>query len=440
MIRSEYIKPAILILIICICVCTSCVKREKGTTSASNTTEAETDSDSENVRYNTKDTVILRGLDMAKSQISVQSISDSGKIYILNYNSGTSIKNKYDSEILINRMEIGEIADVYYVAGTQKLIAIQESKNAWENNCVTKWNMNYEDKLMTIGDANYEYDDKTFIFSGKKTIDIENISNVDTLVVRGIDRHIYSMVVKTGHGYIKLTDTANFIGGIVDLGNKIMTVITEDMVIVAPEGEYTLTAFKNGKGGSTTVKVERDDELTVSLSGFQGEIEKNGAVKFNIQPAGVDADVFVDGVKVDITDVVDLPYGVHKLKITSDSYNDYNENITVSSIYMNKTVDLSKQNETETSAEKESSTEKTTSQEGESSGADNKVTISKPEGASLYFDGIYMGTIPLTIEKEVGEHIVILRQTGYKSVSYNVVFSDDTYNVSLSFPQMEENE
>lgn len=435
--RSEHIKSAILILILCILTCTACVKRDNSNTSGNKTTAAETESQTgtENVRYNTQDTVILIGVESDKSQISVQSISNPGKIYILNYSSGTSIKNKYDSEILINQVEKGEIIDVYYVAGTQKLIAMQESKQAWENDNVTNWNMEYDEKLMSIGGINYKYDDNTFIFSGKKEIDIENISGVDTLVVRGIDKQIYSMVVKTGHGYIKLADTKNFVGGMVDVGGKIMTVITEDMVIVAPEGEYTLTASKNGKGGSATVKVERDDEVTVSLSGFQGEVDKNGALKLNIKPDGVEADVFVDGVKVDITEVVDLSYGVHKLRIASDSYDDYVETITISSIYMNKTIDLS--NQAQTSTEQTTASSETATTESSVMAADNKVTISKPEGASLYLDGVFKGTIPLTMTKEAGEHTVVLRKTGCESVVYTVDFSDDKYNVSLSFPEME---
>lgn len=436
--RLRHTVAACLILAVCILAWTGCVKRnkEKNVQETSSTVESETG----DVRYNTEDTVVITDIDREKLQISVQSIDNNGKIYILNYNSGTSIKNKYDAEVLISKISVGEIVDVYYVAGTQKLIAMKESDAAWENDSVTKWDMDYDNKIMSIGGENYKYGDNIFIKSGRKTIDIKTISGVDTLVVRGIENNIYSITVKTGHGYVKLTDTANMIGGMVEIG-KIMTVITEDMVIVAPEGEYTLTASKNGKGGSATVKVERDDEVTVSLSGFEGEIEKNGAVKFNIQPAGTAVNVFVDGKEVDISEVVDLPYGVHKLRITSDGYEDYTEEITISSIYMNKTVDLSNtEEETETTSDDgdgNDTEDETDDDEKSTSSADNKLTISKPEGASLYFDGIFKGTVPLTIEKEPGSHTVILRETGYESVVYNVDFSDDENNVNLSFPDLE---
>lgn len=438
------------VLVICLLMTAGCVKRDKSDkiNNEKLTTEAETTTEA-NVRYNTQDTVILTAIDTEKSQLSVRGVGNKGKVYILNYTGGTSIKNKYGSEILISQLEIGDIFDVYYMAGTQKLIAIEASSDIWENDYVTAWDLDYDLKLMTIGGEKYQYDDATYIYSGKKAIDIRSISGVDTLIVRGKEKQIYSIVVKTGHGYIKLTDTANMIGGMVDVGGKIMTVITEDMVIVAPEGEYTLWAAKDGKGGTTTVKVNRDDEVTVSLSGFQGQIEKNGALKLTVLPAGVSCNVFIDGRESDISDIVDLSYGTHKLYITSDGYTDYTETITISSIYTNKTVDLSNPEGTTGSSSAETtegSTEQTTTNSSAetdttaSKTGNNQLTISKPEGASVYIDGVFKGTIPLTITKESGEHTILLRQTGYKSVVYNVEFSDDESDVNISLPEMEENE
>ena len=159
--------------------------------------------------------------------------------------------------------------------------------------------------------------------------------------------------------------------------------------------------------------------------------------------------VFIDGEQADISDIVDLSYGTHKLYVTSDGYTDYTETITIKSIYTTKTIDLanpegttaSESTETTTGSGEETTSKSdlepdtTTSQTGSS-----KLTINKPEGASVYIDGVFKGTIPLTTSKTAGEHSVILRQTGYKSVVYNVEFSDDTSDANISFPEMEESE
>ena len=421
--RQRQIFLISIITILCLISITGCVKRKK-TPSGNVDIQTESTTD-DNVRYNTQETAIITEIDTKNSQISVVSISDANKKYVLNYNNGTSIKNKYGSEIMMSQMYVGEVVDVYYIAGTQKLIAIQASLKMWENDSVTKWNIDYDSKIMTIGENNYKYNEDLFIESNGKKISIDNISNVDTLIIKGIDSQIYSIVVKTGHGYIKLKDVTNLVGGIVEVGNKLMTEITEDMVIVAPEGEYTLTASKNGKGGSTKVNVKRDDEVTVSLSGFQGEIEKNGSVKFAIKPEGTSVNLFIDGKEVNVDEAVDLSYGVHNILITSDSYSDYKEKITINSLYINKTIDLSE-------VEEETDTDTTSS-----GNENNKVTISKPDGASLYLDGMYMGAIPYTFTKEAGTHVVILRQSGYDTVVYNIELSDDNKDVNLSFPNME---
>ena len=432
------------VLVLCM-ISAGCVKREKPSkiNSEKATTEA---AEKESVRYNAQDTVIITDIDRESLRISVRGVGSNGKIYILNYTSGTSIKNKYGNEILISQLEIGEIFNVYFVAGTQKLIAMEQSSDIWENDYVTVWDMDYDLKLMTIGGEKYQYDDSTYIYSGKKTIDIRSISGVDSLIVRGRDKQIYSIVVKTGHGYIRLTDTADMVGGMVDVGGKIMTLITEDMVIVAPEGEYTLWAAKDGRGGETKVKVNRDDEVTVSLSGFYGEVEKNGALKLIVLPEGVQYSVLIDGKEMASSDIFDLSYGTHKLSIISDDYADYTATITIRSIYTTKTIDLSNPEGTTTASGTKTTTgsdEQTTTKANsetettEAKTGSNRVTINKPEGASVYIDGMFKGTIPLTITKESGEHSVILRQTGYQSVVYNVEFSDDTSDVNISFPAME---
>lgn len=437
----------VLALAMCLLLTAGCVKRDKSNkiNSEKLTTQGETTT-KENVRYNTQDTAIITDIDTDNFRISVRGVGSNGKLYILNYTGGTSIKSKYGNEMLISQLQIGQIFNVYFIAGTQKLIAMEESSDIWENDYVTTWDIDYDLKLMTIGGERYQYDDSTYIYSGKKTIDIRNISGVDSLIVRGRDKQIYSIVVKTGHGYIRLTDTANMVGGMVDVGGKIMTLITEDMVIVAPEGEYTLWAAKDGRGGETKVKVNRDDEVTVSLSGFYGEIEKNGALKLTVLPEGARYSVSIDGKEMAATDIFDLSYGTHKLLITSGDYEDYTETITIKSIYTTKTIDLANPEGTTTSSsvqtttganeqtttKSNSETDTTTSQTGSS-----KVTINKPEGASVYIDGMFKGTIPFTTTKEPGTHSVILRQTGYQSVVYNVEFSNDTSDVNISFPAME---
>lgn len=468
--KRKYI--VLFIFINCLVVFSGCVKRTGSTGGTAGLyrekEETATEVTDTDARRGSTDIVVLTYIDFPASQLTVKSIGD-GRLYTLNYNGGTSIQNRFGTEILMQDMELGEVAEVSFTAGSQKLLSIKESETAWENTTVKKWSIDYDKKIMTIGSDKFIYDDNLVILSNGRQIDIHQLNSVDSLVVKGMDKKICSINVKVGHGYIRVTDETNLLGGLIEVGTNIMTVISEDMMIVAPEGTYTLTASKNGVGGSTEIVVNRDDETTVSLSGFQGEVERQGNVKFNIRPEDTQYNVFIDSRSVDAAEVIPLSYGVHKLVITSDKYTDYTEDIVVSSIYMNKTIDLaaSKSEEETTgseeettvagaSGEKETTTAKTSNTFGETSISsatredgletmtaetdNNYIVVSGPVGAEIYMDGIYKGKAPVTFQKSSGSHIFVRRAEGYTTTAYSYTFDTSTRDVYIKFPELEESD
>lgn len=451
----------------CLTILGGCVKRTGGSGGTAGlykgNTETEAEATGTDAGKGAEELVIVTNIDTASAQITVKRVGD-GSLYTLNYTGGTSIQNRYGTELLMQDILPGEVARVRYTPGTQKLISIREAEDAWENTTVSKWSVDYDKKIMTIGSDKYSYDDNLVIISEGRQIDIHELNSVDSLIVKGIDKKLCSVNVKVGHGYIRLTDETNLVGGLVEVGTKLMTVISEGMIIVAPEGTYTLTASKNGVGGSTEIVVNRDDETIVSLSAFQGEVERQGSVKFNIQPEGVSYNVFIDGKAADVSEALPLSYGTHKVVITSDKYTDYTEEIVISSIYMNKTIDLSAEGDTEetedesTSSEEESTTEGTeeTTKEGETQEKETEredgvisadaatqnreVIISGPAGAEIYQDGIYKGKAPVTIAKSEGSHIFVLRAEGYTTTAYSYTFDSTDTDVYIKFPDMEESD
>lgn len=454
----------------CLLLFSGCVKRtgsSKGTAGLyKDKQETETEEANANKQAGTSDIVVVTYIDMQTSQLTVQSVQD-GSLYTLNYNGGTSIKNRFGTEILVQDLQQGEIAEVSFTIGKQKLLSIKETDTAWENNTVSKWSIDYDAKIISIGSDKYSYDDNLVVLSNGKKIDVHQLHSVDSLIVKGIDKQIYSINVKVGHGYIKVTDEMNLLGGLIEVGTNIMTVISENMIIVAPEGNYTLTASKNGVGGSVEIVVNRNDETMVSLASFQGEVERQGNVKFNIQPEGTQYNVFIDSDAVDVTEAVPLSYGKHKLVITSDKYTDYTEEIVVSSIYMNKTIDLSNSagtQETTSSEEttKNSSTETTTQEtttkknDGDSDketerredgvetstgdSDNNYIVVSGPANAEIYMDGIYKGKAPVTFQKASGSHIFVVRAEGYTTTAYSYTFDSTTRDVYIKFPDLEKSD
>ena len=315
----------------------------------------------ENKRYNETDLAVVLTTDLDKMEISLRSVK-TGRNYTLTYTGGTKIRSRNNVELTMSQVAIGEIVDVYYVLGNQKLIEMKESTDAWENNSVIRLNADYDKQKITIGSDTYKYDTDLYITSKGKEIGIRDISGVDELIVKGVGSKVCSIVVDKGHGYIRLEDEVNMVDGIIEIGGKILTVITKDMVIAAPEGTYKLTATKNGKGGTKEVTVTRDEEVVVSLSAFQQEATRYGSVKFNISPDDADAIMTINGKKMTYDTLVDLPYGKHKLVLESNNYDTYEKIIIISSIYTTINIDMSGEKTTEetTTAENKPTEEETT--------------------------------------------------------------------------------
>ena len=63
----------------------------------------------------------------------------------------------------------------------------------------------------------------------------------------------------------------------------------------------------------------------------------------------------------------------------------------------------------------------------------NKLIITAPSGASVYFDGEYVGIAPISFTKVTGSHIITLSQTGYLSKSYTITLTDDGKDTTLTY-------
>ncbi len=458
------LRKAVLVLLVGIILtlsCTGCVKRSSGGRGSAGlvkekqetTVETETTAS----RGNAKGLFVVTSVNTTESKVSLEGIED-GSVQVLTYGGGTSVQNRFGTEILMQDVSCGEIVEVTFVLGTQKLISMKESNQAWENTTVNKWSVDYERKMIQIGSENFFYDEDLLIFSGTEKLDIHELHTIDDLVVKGVDKKIYSINVKTGHGYVKVINETNMVGGLIEIGTDIMTAITEDMILVAPEGTHTLTASKNGVGGSKEIEIKRGKETTVSISEFQGNIKRQGSLRLNILPENVQYSVFIDGKPVDITKDLELAYGVHSLVVTSSQYADYTESVVISSVYMNKTIDLDTEEETSTdeettkAEETETTKPETTKPEEETSKENtgdesemqvtmtktynNQVVITGPVGAEIYLDGISVGISPLTLAKKEGQRIFVLRKDGYETEAYTYTFDSTTEDVYIKFPEM----
>ncbi len=409
----------ILSFLIIVFIFSSCGNEKNSGLSESNEITGSNDSSTDSESY-PEDLLlyVVINVDKEDEKIVVESLND-GKKIVLEYSGGTSIQNKYGKEILIDKLYYGEIVEIEYKKGTQKLTQIRVSDQVWEYTQVSNFNIDSEVKSLKTGSQNYSYDENTIVFSNNLEISIEEINEKDVLTLKGYGTKILSILVTSGHGYVVIENAGDLVGGLIDIGSEIVTEIEENMVLVAPEGSYVLTVTKNGRGGSQEIVILRDTEIIVDIGKLQTPLEM-GSVKFNIYPAS--ANLYIDGQNTDYLSAISLSYGTHIFKITAAGYTTIYGQIKVNKSYTTKDFTLNTVETTETTE-----TTSQTSTEGQ------QTIINTPEGASVYYDNIYMGEVPLSFDTDTGSHIIVLRKTGYESKSYTIYIADDGKDVEFDF-------
>lgn len=335
----------------------------------------------------------------------------------------------------------------------------------------------------------YAYSEDTVVVADGKQAELIDISPVDILTFRGLGSDVYSIVVEKGHGYVRLKNEEYFYNGWIEIGNKVIKKVTENMMLTVPEGNHQVIISNKGTSGVKQIEVRRDTELELDVSDLKGEEPKYGSVVFTVTPE--DASLYLDGNKTDFSAPVRLEYGIHQMIVMAEGYNtisqylkvgqpsagievvmeekksvsgnavsgnDVSGNNALSDSEMLEKVnklleergysgisadDLAgnqaNQNGTENS---ETGQNQTGNGEADGQGTNGApvtstlsyyVTIDAPVGVEVYLDGNYIGITPCSFKKSPGSHTLTLRNTGYVAKSYTIQVDSEEKNVSYSF-------
>ena len=270
----------------------------------------------------------VSGVDTTLSTMTFLNI-DTGRYEQYSYTDGTIFKDRHGSLISAASMVPGKVVTLTLRDKDLILEKVEQSADAWEMDDIGKFSYNEEDKIFTIGDTKYSYDEELQVFSGDAAIELSAVTGQDTLRIQGIDRKVLSVSVTTGHGVIQLVNTQALEGGWLSLNHKNYYKITENMQLEVPEGTYELTVAGNGYGGSTEVAVTRNEQTSVDVDSIKGEDPKYCTLTFAVDVAG--ALMYIDGSQVDYTQPLQLQYGIHSIQITADGYDTWSKWLYVNS-------------------------------------------------------------------------------------------------------------
>lgn len=270
----------------------------------------------------------VSGVDTTLSTMTFLNI-DTGRYEQYSYTDGTIFKDRHGSLISAASMVPGKVVTLTLRDKDLILEKVEQSADAWEMDDIGKFSYNEEDKIFTIGDTKYSYDEELQVFSGDAAIELSAVTGQDTLRIQGIDRKVLSVSVTTGHGVIQLVNTQALEGGWLSLNHKNYYKITENMQLEVQEGTYELTVAGNGYGGSTEVAVTRNEQTSVDVDSIKGEDPKYCTLTFAVDVAG--ALMYIDGSQVDYTQPLQLQYGIHSIQITADGYDTWSKRLYVNS-------------------------------------------------------------------------------------------------------------
>lgn len=408
-------------------------------------------------RLTMNDTVLLLKKDLDKKELTLKNI-EGGSEKVLTFDGTTKISTKRGGALTASELNVGEMYDITFTTYNHAISEISQATSVWSNKNITNYEIDDKARTIKVGDDLFELRKDIVVVSEDKLAEVMDITALDSITLYGIDKSVYSIIINSGHGYIRVTNDSYFVGGWIEIGQDIIKVLTEDMLIPVPEGRYDIKVTHKGYVGRDTIDVNRDKETKLDLSKVDIEEVAIGHVKFNVTPDY--GQLYVDGLMTDFDERVPLEYGIHSVRAELAGYETVSFNIKVGSELANVDVELEKEevsdsssstsssssdlpNSQNTAIPNDSQTGATTSSSSENVNSGNtvlsdnkKIFVEGPAGAEVYLDGTYIGVAPCNTNKVTGSHTITLAKSGCETKSYTINVSTDGNDLTLSFSDL----
>lgn len=270
------------------------------------------------------------------------------------YNGATYIKDKYGNSMTMEQLASGEM--VHAVVKKETVKSIEVSGEVFSYGDIHNFSLDQEKKTITVGKNSYYYENDIMVFYKNSSISLAEISDRDTICLKGIDKKIFAIQVEQGHGTVVLENTSRFEGGNITIGNVLSLDITPEMRIEVPEGNHLLSVAKDGQGGSSEITVEANRETPVDLNELEVEEDKYCTIAFVVEPDS--ATLYLNEEVVDLSQTLQLKYGTYTLKGKAQGYADWNGRLVVNSEKANIKIELLTEEEQKKAEEKAEETAK----------------------------------------------------------------------------------
>lgn len=375
--------------------------------------------------YDSADTAILVGRNQVESTLTFLNL-ELGRRYTLSLDGTTRLYDKYGNSLTLGQINTGDIVDITFLKSKKHLTTMQLSSQAWTYEDVERYEINPVRSEVTIGSQTYKLTSNTQYLSGSRNIESMDLNPSDVLTFMGLGNQALTVRVEKGHGYLRLENDENFVGGWIEVGQALIQRITEDMLLLVPEGSYEVNITNKGGGGVKSVIINRNEETILDIGDLEIPEPQYGMVLFSMNPSS--AELYIDGSQVDPSGPINLEYGLHQMIARATGYQSITRYIRVSQESVGINVEL-EANETAKEETPEPAEDQTTT-------GYYKIYIDAPEGVEVYLDGNYVGISPCSFAKAAGTHVITLRKTGYTTRSYTITVDSEEKDISYSFADL----
>lgn len=390
--------------------------------------------------YDSADTAVVMAVDPQNNAVTLMNMNASRQ-YTLYYDGTTYVEDKYGGPMTISQIKAGDVVDVNFLKGKRQVASIQMSPRAWVYDSIENYDLGGINRTASIGSATYSLPSDVVVLSEGKRVEVMDIVSQDVISVRGVDHKIYSINVEKGHGYLRLKNDQALIGGWIEVGNTVIREITEDMLLVVPEGSYQVYLSNNDVSTTKDIIIERDKEVILDVGDLEIVRDKTGMILLSVTPEN--AKVTIDGKSVDISSAIELPYGIHQVRLEAVGYDSLTKYIQVGSEYAKISFTLEEKRESsdyslsQNDLEDQNSDDSSVDKDTLNATSTNRVYIDAPKNVEVYVDGNYIGMSPISFKKVLGSHTVTLRKSGYVTKSYTIYLYNDGEDITYSFTDLE---
>ncbi|MDE7266416.1 MAG: PEGA domain-containing protein [Lachnospiraceae bacterium] len=442
--------------------------------------------------YDSEDAAVVVKKDVEAKTIQLQNISTSRR-YTLHYDGTTNVFDKNDEAMSMQQLKEGSVVTARFYKPEKSLSYIKENKDALRITDISNYELDLKNGKITVGGESYSISGNVVVSSNGKETDPMELNAVDEISIWGYQDRIYGINVEKGHGYLRLQNEDYFVNGWLDVGDKVIRKIEEDMLLVVPEGTYNAMVSNKGSSAMQEISFARNEEMVWDLGDVEITVVQTGKIIFTLTPAT--AKLAIDGREVNTSKPVELQYGLHSMRITAEGYDTVAQYIKVGEPSANISVELQKSSEPEKQEtqktadvenkdddepdentvnkkyetrkpdqdeedddekdkdekdkdkkdkdekeDNETSSKASDSDAVASSSDKYKVYIDAPEDVEAYLDGSYIGLTPVSFPKTAGNHVITLRKTGYQTRSYTLQIDSEKKDVNYSFTELVERE